>query len=109
MEKSEVIQTLVIDITSFHSVKITFLFVLDMHRFHCYNAFNVYCRELAPGTVSLIGDRAQGDDSKHCAYSKYAYILSTNISVTAHCIRPLLPVTILTHKNIDKEIISNLA
>ena len=30
-----------------------------------YNAFNVYCRELAPGTVSLTGDRAQGDDSKH--------------------------------------------
>ena len=34
-----------------------------------YNAFNVYCRELAPGTVSLTGDRAQGDDSKHCANS----------------------------------------
>ena len=28
-----------------------------------YNAFNVYCRELAPGTVSLTGDRAQGADS----------------------------------------------
>ena len=26
---------------------------------YCYNAFNVYCRELAPGTVSLTGDRAQ--------------------------------------------------
>ena len=35
---------------------------------HQYNAFNVYCRELAPGTVSLTGYRAQGDDSKHCAY-----------------------------------------
>ena len=35
-----------------------------------YNAFNVYRRELAPGTVSLTGDRAQGDDSKHWAYSK---------------------------------------
>ena len=34
-----------------------------------YNAFNVYHRELAPGTVSLTGDRAQGDDSKHWAYS----------------------------------------
>ena len=34
-----------------------------------YNAFNVYCRELAPGTVSLTGDRAQGDDSNHWAYS----------------------------------------
>ena len=29
------------------------------------NPFLVYCRELAPGTVSLTGDRAQGDDSKH--------------------------------------------
>ena len=29
------------------------------------NAFNVYCRELAPSTVSLTGDRAQGDDSKY--------------------------------------------
>ena len=27
------------------------------------NPFLVYCRELAPGTVSLTGDRAQGDDS----------------------------------------------
>ena len=35
-----------------------------------YNAFNVYRRELAPGTVSLTGDRAQGDDSKHWANSK---------------------------------------
>ena len=34
-----------------------------------YNAFNVYWRELAPGTVSLTGDRAQGDDNKHWAYS----------------------------------------
>ena len=34
-----------------------------------YNAFNVYRRELAPGTVSLTGDRAQRDDSKHWAYS----------------------------------------
>ena len=30
-----------------------------------YNAFNVYRRELAPSTVNLTGDRAQGDDSKH--------------------------------------------
>ena len=34
-----------------------------------YNVFNVYRRELAPGTVILTGDRAQGDDSKHWAYS----------------------------------------
>ena len=37
-----------------------------------YNAFNVYRRELAPRTVSLTGDRAQGDDSKHWAYSNGA-------------------------------------
>ena len=30
-----------------------------------YNSFLIYCRELAQGTVSLTGDRAQGDDSKH--------------------------------------------
>ena len=30
-----------------------------------YNPFLVYCRELVLGTVSLTGDRAQGDDSKH--------------------------------------------
>ena len=30
-----------------------------------YNPFLVYCRELAPGTVSLTCERAQGDDSKH--------------------------------------------
>ena len=36
-----------------------------------YNSFLVYCRELAPGTVSLTGDWAQGDDSKHDShYSK---------------------------------------
>ena len=30
-----------------------------------YNPFLVYRRELAPGTFSLTGDQAQGDDSKH--------------------------------------------
>ena len=35
-----------------------------------YNAFSVYCRELAPGSLSLTGDRSQDDDSKHWAYSK---------------------------------------
>ena len=49
-----------------------FAFVLKLS---CvYNAFNVYRRELAPGTVSLTGDRAQGDDSKHWAYSTISYI-----------------------------------
>ena len=33
-----------------------------------YNPFLVYCRELALGAVSLTGDRAQGDDSKHDSY-----------------------------------------
>ena len=42
-----------------------------------YNAFNVYCCELAPGTVSLTGDRAQGDDSKHWAYSSGLFIFMT--------------------------------
>ena len=41
------------------------MFIISWYK----NAFNVYCRELAPGTVSLTGDRAQGDDSKHCANS----------------------------------------
>ena len=41
----------------------------NLHIHEYYNAFNVYRRELAPGTVSLTGDRAQGDDSKHWAYS----------------------------------------
>ena len=43
-----------------------------------YNPFLVYCRELAPGTVSLTGDRAQGDDSKHDSHynssPNYIYI-----------------------------------
>ena len=30
-----------------------------------YNPFRINCRELAPGTVSLTSDWAQGDDSKH--------------------------------------------
>ena len=41
-----------------------------------YNPFLVYCRELAPGTVSLTGDRAQGDDSKHDSHYNYYYVNS---------------------------------
>ena len=48
-----------------------------------YNPFLVYCRELAPGTVSLTGDRAQGDDSKHdshynesCLLKPYPFLLA---------------------------------
>ena len=33
-----------------------------------YNASFVYCREFAPGTVSLTGDWVRGDDSKHISY-----------------------------------------
>ena len=29
------------------------------HKYLDYNSFLVYCRELAPGTVSLTGDRAR--------------------------------------------------
>ena len=36
-----------------------------------YNDLNVYCRELAPSTVNLTGDRAQGKDSKHCPCSTH--------------------------------------
>ena len=39
-----------------------------------YNSFLVYCRELAPGTVSLTGNRAQGDDSKHDSH--YSCVVS---------------------------------
>ena len=45
-----------------------------------YSAFNVDCRELAPGTISLTGDRAQGDDSKHCAYSTLKYFVNIAVS-----------------------------
>ena len=41
-----------------------------------YNPFLVYCPELAPGTVSLTGDRAQGDDSKHdLHYNNVSYLV----------------------------------
>ena len=39
-----------------------------------YNPFLVYCRELAPGTVSLTDDRAQGDDSKHDSLYSYSFL-----------------------------------
>ena len=52
-----------------------------MSRLKCNNAFNVYCRELAPGTVRLTGDRAQGDDSKHCAYSNINYCVRLFVDI----------------------------
>ena len=52
-------------------------FVKKYFEVQLYNAFNVYRRELAPGTVSLTGDRAQGDDSKHWAYnSPYSTLMT---------------------------------
>ena len=33
-------------------------------RVHVYNTRFVYCRELAPGIISLTGGWARGDDSK---------------------------------------------
>ena len=46
-----------------------------------YNAFNVYCRELAPRTVIITGDRAQGDGSKHCANSNGIYHIYTQVKI----------------------------
>ena len=43
-----------------------------------YNPFLVYCRELAPGAVSLTGDRAQGDDSKHDSH--YTFYCNVNLN-----------------------------
>ena len=38
-----------------------------------YNTSSVYCRELAPGTVSLTGDWTHGDDSKQCRNYSHSY------------------------------------
>ena len=49
---------------------------IDSH----YNSFRVYCRELAPGTVSLTADRAQGDDCKHDShYSSVCWSVKVNV------------------------------
>ena len=58
-----------------------------------YNPFLVYCRELAPGTVSLTGDRAQGDDSKHDSHYRCSkgLVMVTQCSTRVAsiiCIRP---------------------
>ena len=47
----------------------SFIIKIKNNTGHHYNSFFVYCRELAPGTVSLTGDRAQGDDSKHDSHN----------------------------------------
>ena len=45
-----------------------------------YNTSSVYCRELAPGAVSLKGDWVRGDDSKH-----YRYLACVFMSVIVYC------------------------
>ena len=52
-----------------------------------YNPFLVYCRELAPGTVSLTGDRAQGDDSKHDSH--YTIVPTKSDSHVIFCLQLL--------------------
>ena len=58
-----------------------------------YNPFLVYCRELAPGTVSLTGDRAQGDDSKHDSHysSSGVYKLIFYLAIANKIIRNCHP------------------
>ena len=56
-----------------------------------YNTSFVYCRELAPGTVSLTGGWARGDDSKQYRYigvvSKVdCFYLPVLYSLILHCI-----------------------
>ena len=48
------------------------VYICYVYFFH-YNTSSVYCRELAPGTVSLTGNWVHGDDSKQNSY----YILPT--------------------------------
>ena len=42
-----------------------------------YTSF-VYCRELAPGTISLTGDWVRGDDSKQTSYYNHTVTKQTN-------------------------------
>ena len=52
-----------------------------------YNPFLVYCDELAPSTVSLTGDRAQGDDSKHDSHYKcFTSNCKQNITSLSHLV-----------------------
>ena len=53
--------------------------VFKVSEYLWYNPFLVYCRELAPGTVSLTGDRAQGDDSKHDSHYIHMHVLFVKI------------------------------
>ena len=44
-------------------------------RVHVYTTSFVYCRELAPGTISLTGGWACGDDSKQYGYCTLSILL----------------------------------
>ena len=48
-----------------------------------YNTSFVYCRELAPGTVSLTGDWARDDDSKQNSYYRTRLQKKTKLSIRA--------------------------
>ena len=51
-----------------------------------YNPFLVYCRELAPGIVSITVDRAQGDDNKHDShYTQSSTNTITALKITQSC------------------------
>ena len=56
-----------------------------------YNSFLVYCRELALGTVSLIGDRAQGDGSKHDSHYRSNLELFVNMKMYVEWYMYVLP------------------
>ena len=64
-----------------------------------YNLFLVYCRELAPGTVSLTGDWAQGDDSKHDSHYTYCMcfpqLLQSCLYIGSHFIQAPLPTSVV--------------
>ena len=51
-------------------------------RVHVYNMRFVYCRELAPGIISLTGGWARGNDSKQNVF----FTLSIWLDIS-HCMR----------------------
>ena len=69
-----------------HKYRLSFPFPQIFFNCTSYNSFLVYCRELAPGTVTLTGDWAKGDDSKHdshyrsfCIFFKDHTLVNKNI------------------------------
>ena len=65
-----------------------------------YNQFLVYCCELAPGNVSLTGDWAQGDDSKHDLH--YSIILLYNIMIIIAIIIMIIIIIIISNSSISR-------